>query len=1079
MIKTEAGKIENKIKLSTGDDTYTRNLSSESELHRILIHLSGKHKYNKSGYEKVPYLFTLDVGKDKKRYQSLINNQGKVDLIIEELEESNNDEPKIKQITKEYASTFCGAGHSRTQKNLFVETHIIDKMNDILLCGMPKDLIYDRPSKWNAYYAMVTTDSTPVSYMPNIVVIDDFEKKITDTVDVVEVLKDDNKKSYKVVEPRTENINIMPFDGSGLVTPQCAARWAIELGCRTKKKNEKGVHPGYLPSCFQFRAIPGIKGELMVFDLKDFAKKRKVSKITDLGGREWDIFKDHIDVILTKSQFKFHKQFMTDGKFDYWLWRNEFNKQCHGYKRTFNVVSYAEYPGDLKEDTMLSYQPLQSIRFSNEEIEEISTKGLDLYDKVTSNPEEFLKYRRLIKDADNDEVEITIDRHTPPYYVALLKDKSLYNDTYVKSKIDADLKKLKNNLLSGKQIVRGNYQVFMPDVYGLAEYAFGLDPKGLLHKPFYVYSNWWNQKGIKEVDIIRNPAIGMEHRIGYIQNEDAIQYWYKYLTTGIVTSMYDTLALALNGADFDGDTVCTTDNKSLLSAVKREIEAGHGRLVFKDDKINKETACNGVSITDRAALMQVNALSFKNSIGTVIDKITNLWTLIDTDENRVRDFIKIGTIVGAETIDFAKTGKNAVLPREIINFLGGKGKGYWMRYLHKNEIIAKNEEKSLSVARNLKKPPVTINKLKKFQDYDCNMNRLCHYAEQQILNMDLEMSPSCAAEIFDHRTLLKSVPVINRKVYRKLVECHNKYQVLSAKYRQENLKSERHRKEARENFRWFYAETRTELMFIEQDIDKLLDMLIVIYYGDKHNGNKFLFLQRDILWNAFPWEMVKRCSKLELKKIDTGKLEERHRKNVAFVKKKQREMYNKNRVELHYFDRLFGDRSVIITKNDRSYINKIIDKYYKTSKVTRRENCYKLKRILTILIFLSRKCEGHGRKAIVVRDVNGKMIKDGNGKNIKEIVETRNSHWFKKYNNTPNQLTYLALEKLSGVNHKYMETTIKLLEEQKILQTKVYPDGSLGIKVLFQYYEGDVWISDHDYNKAGTKIRDYFRKACS
>ena len=75
-----------------------------------------------------------------------------------------------------YVSTFCGAGHSRTQKNLFVQKDIAEKLNDILLCGMPKSLVYDRPSKWNAYYAMVTTDSTPVTYMPNIVVIKDCKK---------------------------------------------------------------------------------------------------------------------------------------------------------------------------------------------------------------------------------------------------------------------------------------------------------------------------------------------------------------------------------------------------------------------------------------------------------------------------------------------------------------------------------------------------------------------------------------------------------------------------------------------------------------------------------------------------------------------------------------------------------------------------------------------------------------------------------------------------------------------------------------------------------------------------------------
>lgn len=164
---------------------------------------------------------------------------------------------------------------------------------------------------------MVTTDSTPVNYTPNIVVIADYEKNIKQKVDIVEVSGKGDRKSYTStghngMKHHKELIKIMPFDGAGIVTPECALKWAKELKCHSGKGNF------YLPSCFQFRAIPGIKGELMVFDLKKFAKEKKVSRIVDLGGRIWDIFKDEIDVILTASQFKFWKQYLdNEGRFDY------------------------------------------------------------------------------------------------------------------------------------------------------------------------------------------------------------------------------------------------------------------------------------------------------------------------------------------------------------------------------------------------------------------------------------------------------------------------------------------------------------------------------------------------------------------------------------------------------------------------------------------------------------------------------------------------------------------------------------------------------------------------------------------
>jgi len=85
----------------------------------------------------------------------------------------------------------------------------------------------------------------------------------------------------------------------------------------------------------------------------------------------------------------------------------------------------------------------------------------------------------------------------------------------------------------------------------------------------------------KQVDMIRNPAVGMEHRICRLRNNAELKKWYKYQSTGIVTGMYDDLALVLGNADFDGDTVCTVDNKEFIDAVQRELNKGHGRLVLK------------------------------------------------------------------------------------------------------------------------------------------------------------------------------------------------------------------------------------------------------------------------------------------------------------------------------------------------------------------------------------------------------------------------------------------------------------------------------------------------------------------
>lgn len=1073
LVENEDGTYNNEIILTPNKQINSKNLASESELHRILLHLNKKSdreepEKNKSGYTIIPSYFTLEVGKNVERYNKLIDCNGELTItnkayVLDEngdkiLDEENHYKLETTDQCK-YVSTFCSAGHSRTQKNLFVQKDIVDKLNDILLCGMPKTLIYDRPSKWNAYYAMVTTDSTPVTYMPNIVVIDDYKKTIRQKADIVEVSGTGKNKKYnpighKGMKHHKELLEILPFDGAGLVTPECALKWAKELNCQSSKNKF------YCPSCFQFRVIPGIKGEVMVFDLKRFAREKKVSKIVDLGGKTWDIFKDKIDVILTKSQFKFWNQYLDDnGNFDYCLWRKEFDKECHGYKRTFNIVSYGVHPDDLPDKTMLSYQPEQSVNFKDEEIPEISSTGIDIYRKVVSNIDEFLKFRRLIKLSDDaEEEEENVDKYTPPYYVALLHNKDLFYDEYVHGKIEEDIKKLRNNILSGKLFVKGNYQVFIPDLYGLAEWAFhdelGYEPKGLLKKPYHIYSDWWNDRGAVTVDIMRNPAVGMEHRIGHLRNNRELKKWFKFQTTGIVTGMYDTLALALNGADYDGDTVCTTDNVHLINAVKREFKAGNGRLVVKKiigDTEEKDVP-KGIQISNRAALMKVNQMSFKNSIGHVIDRVTDLWTYINLDKEKIRKYIMVGVIVGSETIDFAKTGENASFPDEIIRFFKGKKQGWWMRYLPKNISDALKEEKAVKVAKDSGKSMQDIEKVIRFVDYECNMNRLCHYTEKQIADIDNEYLLKASDNIykFDHRKcMLRSQPAINRKVYRMVKVLQKEYQEISEKYRKESLKSKTHQKAATNKFRWFYDKCRTELLLLEPDIDVLIDMLILIYYGDSKNGAGFLNLEKDILWNAFPNEMIARCSEENISTdIDFDKLKEHHRRNMEYAKKQKGKRSNMQKVTIGLIqnNEEYRDKHVILTKEDRKSINDILNRAYADKMIKRKDNVIKLKRILAILVYLSRKCEN----------------------------EKGNPQWMKKLNNVPNEITDLTLERLTSVSHKYMNTAIALFDKMGIIESKIVSAGTK-IKVLFPHNVGEVWFETEDYNKAGSKIRDYFR----
>ena len=944
----------------------------------------------------------MEIGKNVKRYDVLREHDGILEVIRGD-------------VTNEYVSEFCGASHSRTQKNLFVDRSIKDKLDDILLCGIPKNADYPKPSKWNAYYALVTTNSQPVS-TPNIVVIDDFEKLVAETVDVVKVTGTGEQKEYQVLPPTEKEIPILPFDGAGLVTSECAARWAEVLDCRSKRTGRR-----YIPSCFQFRCLPALKGEAFTFDLRAFAREKGVSKIVDLGGKEWDIFTDQIDMVVTKSQFKFWNLYLDDtGKFDCQKWRRVFEEEVHGYRRTFNVAKYADAPEDLRNTSLLSYQPLQTLRFTSEEAEQLVSDSVGTYQRIKSSVDEFLRYCGISEEAE----------YIKPYYQALQYNHALANDDYIRNKMQDDIKRLKNELLSGKQRIHGHYEVFCPDIYGLAEYAFGLEVKGLLLHPWNIYSKYWSKHGASEVDVIRNPHIAMEHRVCQVVTSTEMQKWYRHQESTIISSMYDTLALALSGADYDGDTVCTTDCPQIINAVKREMAAGNGNLIVKDGESGKEL--KSIKVSDAPRLMEVNARGYKNNIGSVIDRVTDLWTLLELYPE-CREFIKIGTIVGAETIDFAKTGENASFPVEVIDFLKDKKKGYWMRYLEKNLAAAQDEALSMSNAEYFGGDP---NKKKRFVDYDCNMNRLCHLAEQKIAEIDRQ-TEVVAGEEFDYRTLLLGNVHVNRDVYRKVQILQDEYKRLADSIRASHKSKDKNEKaNISLRYRMFYEKCRTELLYIVQDMDKLLDMLILIYYTkrDFRDNQK----SKDLLWNAFSEEMITRakCENIN-KQVDFKRVEAKHHKNNVAESKKKRT----GKITIASIDRTdCANNEVTFYKEDRKEIRKLI---LKQDIVKRSDNRVKYERLIAVLLFLSRKMN---MQTLLLR------------------------------NNCPGELSYQNIAILAGVNNDFIKPALKSLKECGAINIENMQSGDLKIDVL--YYGkpfGEIWFSTVDYNTAGVKIRDYFR----
>lgn len=951
-------------------------LTAESELIRIIRFLSKedevtkrKTKGNRISRDYVENMLSLKVGRSYTKYR-------------DKMKES---ECTITYNGKKYKRMIVSSSHSRTQKAIFVAENIWEKAMDILLCGINPDTEYKFMSKWNSYIGLAATDSIPVS-TPNIVVVDDKEMLVKAKVDVVREVdtwdKEGNiNRKFGVLHDKVKRIPTNLFDGAGIVAVRKAEEWSKEL-CL-----------GYVPASFQFRCIPCLKGKLYTMPIEEFAKAYHVSKIIDINGKEWDLFEDKIDCILTKSQFKFHDLYQSVEE-----WRKEFDKEIHGYKRTFNISEYDVSFSELEDTTVMAYQPLQTLQFNENGIKRLCRPTVKSYSEACSSVEGFLKFRGICSEDDKeDDIEWS---EYPSYYQAMYYNHSLFNDGFIKKKMKQDLKSAKERAYVGKITVKGNYQTFTPDLFALMQHIFNLPVTGLL-KYNHVYSNYWNHhlEGTSWIDLIRSPHIAMEHSPVQVITSGEMERWFAYQKTGIIIGVFgNTIALKANSADFDGDHALTVNNQVICKAAMKQFSNTiyHEKVEYPYGGVKSK---GKIVVSNMDEIIECDYKGYKNNIGNVINPISLLWSLGSSRE--VQDFIKVMSIVGSITIDYAKHGEEANIPKCIIGLLKKHRKPYFMKYLRSGRK-KRNQEKELKAVGELIDSGIQT---ELFDDMDCTMNQICHYMEEQIGNIDMDIN---IEEEFHWENLITSLPDITshryRKVRDKLVEMQEwLYEINNAKYNDTDNSNESSNINKRK-YEALYDFAKAELLAVIHNESELLDMLITIYYSDKKFMEKYS--DKSILWGCFGEELAERAKGdfSHAGNPDMGKLVKRGEKAKKHLEDLKE--YRKSNFQVWEFENeKNADREVDLYKEDIRWIKKSIP--------TKTERCTDCRRLLLVLTYICRKCD------------------------TDEITILHNKN---------NRITKTALCRLADIDRRYFDKDIKILGDLGLLTIAVDKHNHLSLE---------------------------------
>lgn len=717
---------------------------------------------------------------------------------------------------------------------VYINSEIYENLNNRIENGRNKNKPFV-PAKFEAYKSLSCSGSIPVSNPEGILVVKDCITKFKSNV----IKIDDTESDYpRITYEENFDIELIDSDGYGLISPQLSEKWGKELG------------ENYIPSGFCVRNA-FCKGMVFTFDFYEFANKiAKKDIVIDVWGNEINI--NNVQIILTTSMLKLWDSY-TD--------INHYLECCHKNGFSFSISKIT--PKVLENSRNLNYQFIQSLKLNDSEINELIKPTVDeINDVLGFDYRKSILFLKGIHINDDD-----FNFSDNDYIKALMIDKRLIYDPFIRNKIYNMIQKRITEAKVGCLKVRGNFSVVSGDPYSLCQSIFNLEVTGLL-KSGEFYSKYWNDLNIDKVACFRAPMTCHNNiRILRFKNNEKLRYWYKYMNTITIFNSWDTSAHALNGLDKDADAVLTTDCKIIVDNI-RELEA----IVCVQKTAEK------VIITEEH-LIQSNKDSFGDLIGSTTNRITNMFDVLanfDEDSEEYSELmhrICCGQNYQQNAIDKAKGIKCKPMPKEWYNYKSNKildtdteeikqykelnlriladKKPYFFTYIYPNEMkqyktfiknsnknciikfgitvdeLVKKEDKSESELNFLKyyykKMPVSIS--------NSVMNNICRKIENIFDNIDLHSN----SDKFDY-TILKTQKQYSKGRYNAIKQLYDDYCEKTKIYTLE-CKINRIDKDEKQVFRSIFKESfKREAFNLCNDEDELCNIVVDICY--KSNKSK-------------------------------------------------------------------------------------------------------------------------------------------------------------------------------------------------------------------------------------------------
>lgn len=757
----------------------------------------------------------------------------------------------------------CSASQARVNTIVFVQEDLKDELKRRLDNG--RDLKHPlAPSKYNAYFGLYSSAIKQVTEPRFCIVPDYCENQMVDVDFVIE----QDKYSDDIIEPRTMDIEFNRFDGSGIISPKMAEQWGKDLG------------EDYTPCQFCLR-YSFTKGMVNEFDFVEWCKENNNGNyiIKDIYGKDVDL--REIDVILSEGQVKL---------WDSWDSQESFIDCCHKNGIIWGVTKYA--PKEDKRVLTTNYQFLQTLDLSDEMIEDVCKDTIDYIQGVSYDNIYYSLLFLMGESFGETKIEDFLKSSDNYWLKTLILEHNLLNDKYTKEKIrDMIIRRIELACL-GKIQVEGNFQCIVPDNYAYMEHITGQSVRGLLQKGQF-YSQYWNNRGTKQVDCMRSPLTHFsEHYVVDLIDNEQTSKWFKYSYSGIIVNVHDEHTMHFAGSDYDYDILSTTNNINFING-----RYPNQRVVtYNVKKPHKKTWINDDGTFDyqkfEEDLFTTDTFSFGTQIGQITNTCSTICGLMAEFDKDSKEFkilcnrLKAGCAAQSRQIDKTKIGEDVktlgtickqyqridetkdtpeqIQEKMFYNRILADKKPYFFRYKYKalakeyKEYIQKQEQiaelRFSKTLDDLKSQVENEQELTKEEqdflmyydkylpviDSSCVMNKICKHIEQ----IDFHIKQKVRSNLdFNYQVLMSNNSTIDDKLLKQISE------LLETTFKawEEQIKTNKKKKgqltiqnasqgqNERDNN---YQELLKQLYNICSNSERLANHLVYYFYVTKPSSNK-------------------------------------------------------------------------------------------------------------------------------------------------------------------------------------------------------------------------------------------------